>query len=390
MNKPILYCISLFFGLLLALPVSAAFPSDNPSNEFSGRILMDSASLGDLWYVNPSDFHRYYVGTLNDAYNIIKNLALGISNDDFEKMASSAPERLKGRFMIKVEDGGRAFYVDPDSDSFVYIENPQSALFLLRHLSTTTSRCVLKDVPMATLFTDANGNETGREWQYIGFWAKVNYKNAPVMAEPKMKSKRLGAFSIKNRVKVLAVKKSEGLIWYQVDGGLHPGAWVEAKYIDPIPQPLPEKNSVTPWQVKTGDYWIDVNIASSVLTLFKGADPVFATYVSTGVNASPTILGTFSIRYKFTKTRMHGGPPQATHYYDLKDVPWTMYYQDSYALHGAYWHDEFGGQRSAGCTNLTIGDAKFLFYTVNPKISPQEEKVRFSNSNPGTVVYNHK
>jgi lipoprotein-anchoring transpeptidase ErfK/SrfK len=389
MNKFWILLISSFLGLLLAHPTQAAFPEANDSSRLSGRILMDSASLGDLWYVNPADFHRYYVGTLNDAYSIIRNLSLGISNADFDKMASSAPDRLKGRFMIKAEDQGRAFYVDPKSDSFIYIENPQSALFLLRHLATTTNACVLRNIPMATLFTDDKGNETGREWQYIGWWGSVNQKYAPAMAEPRLKSKKLGAYSKINRLKVLAVVKGDSTTWYKVDGGIHPGAYVEAKFIDPIPQPLPAKGALLPKPIKDDEHWIDVDITRHVLTLFKGHEPVFATYVSTGVEKTPTIVGTFNIRYKFTKTRMHGAPPTATHYYDLKDVPWTMYYHDSYALHGAYWQDEFGGFRSSGCTNLTIGDAKFIFDIVGPRIGPKDEKVRFSKDNPGTIVHNH-
>lgn len=388
MNKFKLSLLIVFFGLFFASP-ALAFGEDNDSSFLAGQMLLDSKSLGDLWYVYPGDFHRYYVGTAEDAYKVLKNLSLGISNADFEKMASSAPDRLKGRFMIKTEDGGRAFYVNPKDNSFVYVENPQSALFLLRHLATSTSGCILKNVPIGKLITDAFGKEISREWQYFGWWGSVNYKYAPAMSEPKFKSKKLGAYSKINRLKVLAVVKGDGTTWYKVDGGLHPGAYVEARFIDPIPQPIPAKGAVLSKPVKADEYWIDVDITRHVLTLFNGNEPVFATYVSTGVAKSPTVIGTFNIRYKFTKTRMHGAPPRATHYYDLKDVPWTMYYYDSYALHGAYWHDEFGGLRSAGCTNLTIGDSKFLFYTVNPKIGPKDEKIRFSKDNPGTIVHNH-
>jgi len=43
-------------------------------------------------------------------------------------------------------------------------------------------------------------------------------------------------------------------------------------------------------------------------------------------------------------------------------VPWTMYFDDQIALHGAYWHDGFGFRRSHGCVNLTITDAHWLFH----------------------------
>ena len=32
--------------------------------------------------------------------------------------------------------------------------------------------------------------------------------------------------------------------------------------------------------------------------------------------------------------------------YSIEDVPWVMYFQGSYALHGAFWHDTFGKMRA--------------------------------------------
>ena len=42
----------------------------------------------------------------------------------------------------------------------------------------------------------------------------------------------------------------------------------------------------------------------------------------------------------------------ADHEFELRDVPWVMYFSSGYALHGAYWHDAFGRARSHGCVNL--------------------------------------
>ena len=47
--------------------------------------------------------------------------------------------------------------------------------------------------------------------------------------------------------------------------------------------------------------------------------------------------------------------------YDLPGVPWVMYYYDEYAIHGAYWHANFGTPTSHGCTNMTIAEAKALY-----------------------------
>ena len=85
---------------------------------------------------------------------------------------------------------------------------------------------------------------------------------------------------------------------------------------------------------------------------------------------------------------MTGAPPLATHVYDLPDVPWVMYYKGSYSVHGTYWHDNFGSQRSAGCTNVTQGDAKFIFNLTSPDIGTLNS-VRSTINNPGVVVNNH-
>ena len=86
---------------------------------------------------------------------------------------------------------------------------------------------------------------------------------------------------------------------------------------------------------------------------------------------------------------MKGGPPLHEYKYDLADVPNVLYYFESYAIHGTYWHDNFGSLKSAGCTNLTQGDAAFVFEKINPKIKEGEELIFSSFKNPGAIVFNH-
>jgi lipoprotein-anchoring transpeptidase ErfK/SrfK len=67
-----------------------------------------------------------------------------------------------------------------------------------------------------------------------------------------------------------------------------------------------------------------------------------------------------------------------------------MFYKGSYSLHGTYWHDKFGTRQSSGCTNLTQGDAKFLFDRINPVIKPPAKFYTVATAdNPGTTVYIH-
>ena len=51
-------------------------------------------------------------------------------------------------------------------------------------------------------------------------------------------------------------------------------------------------------------------------------------------------------------------------------MPWTMYFHEDFALHGAYWHDGFGRARSHGCVNLAPADAKTLYEWAEPRVPP--------------------
>jgi lipoprotein-anchoring transpeptidase ErfK/SrfK len=47
--------------------------------------------------------------------------------------------------------------------------------------------------------------------------------------------------------------------------------------------------------------------------------------------------------------------------YYLENVPYVMYFYQDYALHGTYWHNNFGTPMSHGCVNLPTADAGWLF-----------------------------
>jgi len=77
--------------------------------------------------------------------------------------------------------------------------------------------------------------------------------------------------------------------------------------------------------------------------------------VSTGTWQHPTVTGDYRIYVKYRYTDM-AGPG-----YYLPNVPYTMYFYKGYALHGTYWHNNFGTPMSHGCINLTITDAAWLY-----------------------------
>lgn len=138
--------------------------------------------------------------------------------------------------------------------------------------------------------------------------------------------------------------------------------------------------------------WIDVSILEQSLVAYEGTRPVFATLVSTGADglqdheeSHATIQGTFLVHTKHVSVTMDGD--EEGDEFDLRDVPWVQYFTEGYALHGAYWHDDFGTPRSHGCVNLAPKDAAWLFGWTDPQV-PEGWHAALSLKK-GTTVHIH-
>jgi hypothetical protein len=108
--------------------------------------------------------------------------------------------------------------------------------------------------------------------------------------------------------------------------------------------------------------WIAVNLYEQTMSVYENERMVYATLVSSGIGVWNTRPGIFQVYEKFESTPMTGAfAADASDYYSLEDVPWTMYFDKSIALHGAYWHDLFGYQQSHGCVNLAPKDSLWLY-----------------------------
>jgi hypothetical protein len=122
-----------------------------------------------------------------------------------------------------------------------------------------------------------------------------------------------------------------------------------------------------PAEVPEGERWVHVALGQQTLVAYEGDEPVFATMVSTGREGFETPTGVFRIQSKHVSTTMDDTSAGAESY-SIEDVPWTMYFEGSYALHGAFWHDRFGRVRSHGCVNLAPVDARWLFTWSTPEV----------------------
>jgi hypothetical protein len=132
-----------------------------------------------------------------------------------------------------------------------------------------------------------------------------------------------------------------------------------------------------PEKVAADEVWIDVDVVRQTLVLYRGTSPLFTTLVSSGAGGKGRItpLGTFRVYQKHTTTRMSADekPPEKVgeegeRSYRFDDVPWVQYVYNGIALHGVFWHTDFGQPRSHGCVNLSPRDAQYLFKRTLPEM----------------------
>ncbi len=139
-----------------------------------------------------------------------------------------------------------------------------------------------------------------------------------------------------------------------------PNEWMEHRFLGFV-----YNNPTAPAGV-TNNRWIEVNLYEQVLTVYDQGEMVFATLISSGVEPFYTKPGTFTIYKKVEHEYMTGAfEADRSDYYYLEEVPFIMYYDESRALHGAYWNTFYGYQRSHGCVNLSVGDAHWLYDWAN-------------------------
>lgn len=155
-----------------------------------------------------------------------------------------------------------------------------------------------------------------------------------------------------NVIQVYGIEFVGDTEWIRV----RPGEWIEKRFAG-----LVRPNSTPPSdQIK--DRWIEVDLYEQTVAVYENNRLVFATIISSGIEPFWTRPGLFQVQQKLETTPMSGSfEADRSDYYYLEDVPWAMYFDESRAFHGAYWHTGYGYPRSHGCVNMAPGDARWLF-----------------------------
>jgi hypothetical protein len=161
----------------------------------------------------------------------------------------------------------------------------------------------------------------------------------------------------KGKVAVTPVERPK-VKWARTEQG-----WIEGKKLDwALQQPRPEG-------VQETDKWIFVDIEQQTLVAYEGDTPVYTTLFSSGRAPNHTVTGIFTMHRVYRTHTMENAPGGTEDsYYYVADIPYTMFFHKTFAIHGTFWHDNFGFTRSHGCVNVTPADAKWIFDWITPQV----------------------
>ncbi len=139
-------CLYFFIVLFVLSFLGNSVNAQTLGERLSGRILIDVERNGEAWYVYPKNNKRYYLGRPNNAFEIMRELGLGVSEIDFAKIDSSEEvgdeylgniefaKRLAGQIILQVEKNGEAWYINPLTYKKHYLGRPDDAFKIMREL----------------------------------------------------------------------------------------------------------------------------------------------------------------------------------------------------------------------------------------------------------------
>jgi lipoprotein-anchoring transpeptidase ErfK/SrfK len=219
-----------------------------------------------------------------------------------------------------------------------------------------------------------------------GLWAEVSVPFVDAFPRPDATLKRSYRLYYSALYKIAGVELGgDGQAWYR----LLPETEI-ALYVPATTMRIIAPEEVTPLSPNVDNKRIDINLADQVLTAYEGNAEVFRTRIASGrlfygddpsKPQSRTGIGTRYIWQKRYSRHMQSNA------YDVPGVGWVSYYSSNgEALHSAYWHNDFGRPKSAGCINCRPDDAKWLFRWTLPHVEYHPGDLTVQWDNRGTMV----
>jgi len=168
-------------------------------------------------------------------------------------------------------------------------------------------------------------------------------------------------------------------LWYRLHDNLAPGRhqYVPAEHVHPI-----YPKDLKPLSPHVREKHIEISLADQLLVAFEEDEPVFTTHISGGTGGDrATPRGRHHIEFKSPSRHMIGDD------FDLPGVPFDSYFWGGVAIHGTYWHNDYGRPRSHGCVNVPSEAAKWLFRWTRPIVPYDQDGLRVREGGTPVIVY---
>jgi hypothetical protein len=220
------------------------------------------------------------------------------------------------------------------------------------------------------------GDDTGWALPFGFIWPRSNWTQAWTFAQPN----RVQYRQINARTPVPILETHKGKDGKPDAYRIAAAEWVNARDVRVFHPAAP------PSHLRPAERWIDIDLDAQILVAFEGDMPIYSTLVSSGLKDTATTPGIYRIWLKDSEADMKN--LKAEDPYSVATVPWTQFFyaEEDLALHTAYWHDNFGQQRSHGCVNLAPRDARWLYYWSDPQVAPGWTSTTGVAESPGSVV----
>lgn len=237
--------------------------------------------------------------------------------------------------------------------------------------------------------SDFKGVELGADWHLPIAWVYGGREKA-VTFEIDLEKNRVKQSGVALRFVALQLTANKVEIAGTTYRELATGKWIKQDQLRIA------ESAEMPKEVSEKERWVDVDLSTQTLIVLEGPTPIYATLISSGKSskikekdhATPT--GQWRIREKHLTTTMDGdGSAAGDLPYSIEDVPYVMYFHKSYAVHGAFWHRNYGLQMSHGCINLAPLDAKAVFFKTEPTLPSGWHGVWSSQSKVGSLIVVH-
>ncbi len=215
-----------------------------------------------------------------------------------------------------------------------------------------------------------------------GIWLQVSVPIAETRLKPNAPrvSRKIYYGSVYRAVDV--AQDEVGRWWYRLQDGIaySPGPYVLATSLRYLPPEV-----LSPLAADRTDKKIVVDVAKQEMTCFEGDAPIFSARTATGYAPNYTPRGEYEVLRKSHTAYMIGG--EAEDHYDLPGVSFPTYFtRSAIAVHGTYWHNDYGRPRSHGCVNVLNDAAQFVFRWSNPAVPYDQPSISVKRGEGTKVV----